>query len=323
LISGEHGSWFADRTRSVADLSLAAGLRAKGATRVSVVLPALDEQATIGVIVATLRRELVEQSPLIDELVVIDSGSRDNTAQVAADAGARVVHVDDVLPRLPSVAGKGEALWRSLAATTGDVVAFVDADLEDFDAAFVWGTVVPLLTDPDLAFVKATYDRPLSDGLRVHPTGGGRVTELVARPMINLHWPELAGFVQPLAGEYAARRTLLERLPFPCGYGVELGLLVDAFGVAGLEAMAQVHVGVRRHRHHDDQALGRMAAEILLTAQSRLHGAGPGDGHSHRVSASLTQFTRDGEGYHAQTSDIVALERPPIVSVPGYATTAC
>ncbi len=310
-------AWFGRRTWRAAELSLDAAVAAKGRTRVSVVLPALDEQHTVGAIVTRLRRDLMERRPLIDELVVMDSGSMDQTARVAADAGARVVQLDDVLPQLPSVAGKGEALWRSLAATTGDVVAFVDSDLEAFDSTFAWGTVAPLLTNPDLAFVKATYDRPLADGQRLQPAGGGRVTELVARPLVNLHWPELAGFVQPLAGEYAARRSLLEQLPFPCGYGVELGLLVDTWAVVGLDAMAQVDVGVRRHRHHDDQALGRMAAEIMLTAQSRLHSE-PRIGHGHPVSPSLTQYTRDSDGYHARTADITALERPPISSVPEY-----
>jgi len=310
--------WFERRTWSVHDLRLEEAVAAKGATRVSVVLPALNEQRTVAAIVAALRRELVDRVPMIDELVVVDSGSSDETACVASDAGARVVHVDDVLPDVPSVPGKGEALWRSLAATTGDVVAFVDADLEAFDPTFVWGTVVPLLTDPSLTFVKATYDRPLADGTRLHPAGGGRVTELVARPLVNLHWPELAGFVQPLAGEYAARRSLFEQLPFPCGYGVEVGLLVDTLATVGLDAMAQVDVGVRRHRHQDDHALGRMAAEILLTAQSRLHPSDRCGGHGHPVSPTLTQYTRDSDGYHAMTADITALERPPIVTVPGY-----
>ena len=310
--------WFERRTWSVHDLRLEEAVAAKGATRVSVVLPALNEQRTVAAIVAALRRELVDRVPMIDELVVVDSGSSDETACVASDAGARVVHVDDVLPDVPSVPGKGEALWRSLAATTGDVVAFVDADLEAFDPTFVWGTVVPLLTDPSLTFVKATYDRPLADGTRLHPAGGGRVTELVARPLVNLHWPELAGFVQPLAGEYAARRSLFEQLPFPCGYGVEVGLLVDTLATVGLDAMAQVDVGVRRHRHQDDHALGRMAVEILLTAQSRLHPSDRCGGHGHPVSPTLTQYTRDSDGYHAMTADITALERPPIVTVPGY-----
>jgi glucosyl-3-phosphoglycerate synthase len=288
-------------------------LAAKGRSTVSVVLPARNEERTVGAIVETLRAELVERRPLIDELVVMDSGSSDATASVATAAGARVVHVDAVLPEQPSVPGKGEALWRSLAATTGDVIAFVDSDLEEFDPTFAWGTIAPLLLDPDLMFVKATFDRPFADGTRLHPTGGGRVTELVARPLVNLHWPQLSGFVQPLAGEYAARRTLLEQLPFPCGYGVELGVLIDTAELVGLDAMAQVDVGVRRHRHQDDHALGRMAAEIMLTAQSRLHDRARG--HSHPVSPVLTQYVRDASGYQALTTDITAFERPPMLSV--------
>jgi glucosyl-3-phosphoglycerate synthase len=310
--------WFDRRTYSVADLPLDAVLAAKGRSTVSVVLPARNEERTVGAIVETLRAELVERRPLIDELVVMDSGSSDATASVAAAAGARVVHLDAVLPELPSVPGKGEALWRSLAATTGDVIAFVDSDLESFDPTFAWGTIAPLLLDPRLMFVKATFDRPLADGARLHPTGGGRVTELVARPLVNLHWPQLSGFVQPLAGEYAARRTLLEQLPFPCGYGVELGVLIDTEELVGLDAMAQVDVGVRRHRHQDDHALGRMAGEIMLTAQSRLHDRARG--HSHPVSPALTQYVRDASGYRALTTDITAFERPPMATVADYAT---
>jgi glucosyl-3-phosphoglycerate synthase len=315
----QRATWFERLTFSAADLALGDVLAAKGRTSVSVVLPARNEERTVGAIVETLRAELVERRGLIDELVVMDSGSTDATAQIARDAGARVVHVDDALPDLPSVTGKGEALWRSLAVTSGDVVAFVDADLEAFDPAFAWGTVAPLLLDPELMFVKATFDRPLADGQRLHPAGGGRVTELVARPLLNLHWPELGGFVQPLAGEYAGRRTLLEQLPFPCGYGVELGVLVDTWSLVGIDAMAQVDVGVRRHRHQDDQALGRMAAEILLTAQSRLHDTDRG--HAHPVSPTLTQYTRDRAAYLAQTADITALERPPMVTLSEYSST--
>jgi glucosyl-3-phosphoglycerate synthase len=318
-VTSEDVSWLDRRTYSATEVSLDAALAAKGRTTVSVVLPARNEERTVAAIVETLRTELVERIPLIDELVVMDSGSTDATAAVAAAAGARVVHVDDALPALPSVAGKGEALWRSLAVTTGDVIAFVDADLEAFDPTFAWGTIAPLLLDAQLMFVKATFDRPLADGQRLHPAGGGRVTELVARPLLNLHWPDLAGFVQPLAGEYAGRRTLLEQLPFPCGYGVELGVLVDTWSLVGIDAMAQVDVGVRRHRHQDDQALGRMAAEILLTAQSRLHD--DERGHAHPVSPTLTQYTRDGVQYQAQTADITALERPPMVTLGEYAST--
>ncbi|XXZ50572.1 glucosyl-3-phosphoglycerate synthase [Streptomyces cavourensis] len=304
--------WLTRRSWSSADRPLDRLLDARTAephrTSVSVVLPALNEEATVGAIVATIRRELMEKVRLVDELVVIDSGSTDATAAVAREAGARVVHRDAILPRIPAVPGKGEVLWRSLLVTSGEIVCFVDADLKDFSADFVSGTVGPLLTDPAVHFVKAMYDRPLGD-----TTGqGGRVTELVARPLLNLHWPQLAGVVQPLGGEYAVRRSLLERLPFPVGYGVELGLLVDALHTVGLDALGQVDVGVRRHRHQDGQALGRMAAAIYRTAQLRLS-------RGHLVRPALTQFERGAEGFVPRTHAVDTEERPPMREIAEYA----
>ncbi|MFG2627980.1 glucosyl-3-phosphoglycerate synthase [Streptomyces sp. NPDC048473] len=303
--------WLARRSWSAADRPLdrliAAKARDPRRGSVSVVLPALNEEATVGEIVATIRRELMEKVRLVDELVVIDSGSTDATAKVAREAGARVVHRDEILPRIPAVPGKGEVLWRSLLVTGGDIVCFIDADLKDFSADFVSGIVGPLLTDPDVQFVKAMYDRPFGDTAGQ----GGRVTELVARPLLNLHWPQLAGFVQPLGGEYAVRRSLLERLPFPVGYGVELGLLVDALHTVGLDALAQVDVGVRKHRHQDGQALGRMAAAIYRTAQLRLS-------RGHLVRPSLTQFERGEDGFVPRTHAVDTEERPPMREIEEY-----
>ncbi|TQK45396.1 glucosyl-3-phosphoglycerate synthase [Streptomyces sp. SLBN-118] len=300
--------WLSRRSWSLADRPLGRLMSAKRGTTISVVLPALDEEETVGEIVSVIRRELMEAVPLVDELVVVDSGSTDRTAEVAAAAGARVVRRDEILPRIPAVQGKGEVLWRSLMVTSGDVVCFVDADLREFSADFVSGIVGPLLTDPAVQFVKAMYDRPLGD----HAGQGGRVTELVARPLLNLHWPQLAGFVQPLGGEYAARRSLLERLPFPVGYGVELGLLVDTLHTAGLDAMAQVDVGSRKHRHQDGQALGRMAAAIYRTAQLRLS-------RGHLVRPSLTQFERAEGGFVPRTHAVDTEERPPMREIGEYA----
>lgn len=301
--------WLSERSWSVTDRPLHQVLAAKRATgrTVSVVLPALNEEATVGDIVAVIRRDLMLRVPLVDEVVVIDSGSTDRTAEAAAAAGATVVHRDAILPRIPAVPGKGEVLWRSLLVTRGDIVCFVDADLREFSSDFVSGIVGPLLTEPGVQLVKAMYDRPLGTAAGQ----GGRVTELMARPLLNMHWPQLAGFVQPLGGEYAARRSLLERLPFPVGYGVELGMLVDALHLVGLDALAQVDVGVRLHRHQDGQALGRMAATIYRTAQLRL-------ARGHLVRPALTQFERTGGAFEPRTYAVDTEERPPMAEIAEY-----
>ena len=283
-------------------------LAAKGDSRVSVVLPALNEEATVGRIVARIRRDLIDRVALVDELVVVDSGSTDDTISVAREAGALVVRREDVLPEVAVRPGKGEVLWRSLATTTGDVIVFVDSDLTDFTSTFVAGLLGPLLVDATVQFVKATYDRALQSGETVLPTGGGRVTELVARPLIALHWPELGGFVQPLGGEYAARRSLLESLPFASGYGVEFGLLVDTYRAVGLDAMAQVDLSRRKHRNQDLHKLGQMAAEILQVAESRL-------GRSVPERLGLTQFARAADGVRVIDTDVTVVDRPPMSSL--------
>lgn len=313
--------WLERRSSAAADWPVPRLLEAKRsgrASRVSVVLPALDEEPTVGDIVRTIRTELMERYPLVDELVVVDSGSTDRTGEVAARAGARVVHRDDILPRLPALRGKGEVLWRSLLVTSGDIVCFVDADLRDFSADFVSGILGPLLTDPSVQLVKAMYDRPLEIGDTVVPAGGGRVTELVARPLLNMYWPELAGFVQPLGGEYAVRRGLLERLPFPCGYGVETAMLVDALQSVGLDAMAQVDVGVRRHSHQDEAGLGRMAGEIWQAVLERLHRDGRVRKGAGGLNTVFAQFERDEEGFRVSSHDVAAHERPPMITIPEY-----
>jgi len=310
--------WFDRRTSRASDWRAARLVDVKGDTTVSVVLPALNEQETVGAIVSAIRTSLVERHGLVDELVVMDSGSTDGTYDVAVDAGAKVVRREEVLGEFEPLPGKGEVLWRSLAATSGDILVFVDSDLHDFTPTFVTGLLGPLLTDPTVQLVKATYDRALTHGESVVPAGGGRVTELVARPMINMHWPELAGFVQPLSGEYAARRELLEQLPFPTGYGVEIGMLVDALRLVGLPALAQVDLSRRKHRNQEIGKLGRMSSEILQVVYERLRREG-------RLlmappSTALTQFERSEDDYVLLTLDMAPVERPPIRTVPEYMT---
>jgi glucosyl-3-phosphoglycerate synthase len=316
-------SWFASRTSSWRDWPLERLLTAKDRTRVSVVLPALDEEATVGAIVTGVRR-LAERTRLVDEVIVVDSGSQDATAKVAYEAGAIVYHRDDILPAHGSNPGKGDVLWKSLAVATGDILVYVDADLTDFQPHFVYGLLGPLLTDPDVAMVKAFYDRPLLD---VSAQGGGDwsgparrslagpdrsgVTELMARPLLNAYFPELAGVVQPLAGEYAARRSLLETLPFAAGCGVETGLLLDTVLAAGLDAVAQVDLGERTHGHQDTAALGRMAAAILHTVLARVHPNDP-------LGDTLTQFARAHGRITAVDTPVAAPPRPPMNTIPEY-----
>lgn len=267
-MTGPRERWLAERTVTSAPADLAEALALKGTTTVSVVLPARDEAATVGPLVAALHGGLCVRDRLVDELVVVDDGSRDGTAALAAAAGARVVTQADVRPDVPS-SGKGGALWRGLAATSGDLVLFLDADVADVPLHWVAGLLLPLLREEHVSLVKATYDRPLEvDGV-CHPGSGGRVTRLVATPMLNVLAPDLTVFGQPLAGETAARRTLLERLPFMSGYGVELQLLLDAYAAVGLDGLAQVDLGVRTHRHQSDAALGAMAAGLLHLSARR------------------------------------------------------
>jgi glucosyl-3-phosphoglycerate synthase len=313
-------AWTTYRTGSAGQWSTGQLARAKRGTRVSVVIPARDEEATVGQIVGTIRRHLMDRTGIVDEIVVVDSRSTDATAEVAAAAGARVVSQDDITRGLPRLEGKGDALWAGLAEARGDVVAFVDGDLREFSPHFVTGLVGPLLTDPSVAFVKGFYHRPLVGTAGVEADGGGRVTELSARPLLNLFWPELAGFVQPLAGEYAARRQTLERIPFVSGYGVEIAMLIDLLDLVGLDALAQVDLGERLHRHQGTEALGRMSAQIMVTAWSRLYRRGVVT-EPMPPSTLLTQFRRGGKDVlphlnrEIAVTDISVQERPPLATM--------
>ncbi len=316
----EAGDWFTRRTSSASDWPLPEIIAAKGDLRIDVILPARNEESTVGDIVAAVRSDLMSPAAaLVDDVVVVDSDSADGTAQRAAAAGARVVTGEQILPDIPVRRGKGEAMWRGLAATSGDLVVFIDADLRSFTPQYVIGLLGPLLQDASVHLVKAVYDRPLVQGQLRIAAGGGRVTEILARPLINSLWPALAGVAQPLSGEYAARRSLLESLPFPCGYGVEIGLLVDTYRSVGLDGIAQVDLGMREHRHQDATRLSRMSAQILHAALTR---ADPG-GHVYRVPqwATLPSFSHDGDRFAVSEHDVQTAERPPLLSIPDYQPT--
>jgi glucosyl-3-phosphoglycerate synthase len=311
--------WFGDRTFHHSQFEPPARLRAAkerlGLT-VSVCLPTRNEAATVGGIVRNLRRNLQERSRLVDEIVVMDAGSGDDTVAIAQAEGAKVFFEHDVLPGEGPGSGKGEALWKSLHTCEGDLVCWVDADIRNFHARFVYGLLGPLLLHPEIQYVKAFYDRPIRERNALRATGGGRVTELLARPLINLLWPELAGIVQPLSGEYAGRRETLEQVPFFSGYGVELGLLVDIAARFGVDAIAQVDLDRRVHRNQDMQALGRMSFGILQAAFLRLAEEGrsvPGN-----FATTLVQFSNQLVEYQPEPREIVTSRRPPIVTVDDY-----
>lgn len=307
-------SWFDTRTWAAPALDLGdlAERKADAGLTVSVVLPARDEGATITGVVAACR-EL--EGTLVDEVVVLDGASRDDTVARARAAGARVLADGDVLPEYGRALGKGDALWRSLAATSGDLVAFVDTDIRNPHPRFVYGLLGPLLLEPEVQLVKAFYERPLAVGDVLHPSGGGRVTELLARPLLNLYWPALSGLVQPLSGEYAGRRALLEAIPFATGYGVELGMLVDTLAHAGAAAIAQVDLAERVHRNQGLESLSRMAFGIAQVAGRRLADEGrltP----AIQLPETYRQFTRTDGGVTMSEAEVTVVERPPFRSIP-------
>jgi glucosyl-3-phosphoglycerate synthase len=258
-------------------------------------------------VVGSLRAALVERLPLSDEVVVIDSDSADRTAAVAAAAGATVHRAREIAPEFGGHPGKGEALWKSLLVTQGDLLVFVDADLTQWGPHFVTGLLGPLLSS-DVLLVKGFYARVATRDDGSTSTEGGRVTELVARPLLSLWWPELSGVVQPLAGEWAARRELMESLPIPVGYGVELSTLLDTAARHGLDRIAQVDLDSRAHKHQADHDLALMAAELLVVAESRRGYPHPPEPAEPR----LQQFVREGSRVRPVDRAVPVTERPPV-----------
>lgn len=312
--------WFAESNYGhdeFADMDRLVELKAQRGVTISLVVPTLDEAATIGPIVREARKALMERVPLLDELLVIDSDSSDETRAIAEGEGARVVVHPDVLPRYGSYRGKGEALWKSLHETSGDLIAWCDADVREWHPRFAYGTLGPLLVEPRIGYVKGYYQRPIVEDGRLKEGGGGRVTELVARPLINMFFPELSGMIQPLAGEYAGRREHLEAVPFFTGYAVEIGLLIDLAERLGLDGLGQVDLERRVHRNQELEGLSRMSFVILQAVMKRLE-----ERHRARLFAELgssMKLPRSSPGHLSlEVIDLADAERPPIVRVPEY-----
>ena len=300
-------TWLSDRSWNRPRWTISELEAAKAGRTISVVLPALNEEETIESVIDSISPLVRGSGGLVDELIVLDSGSTDDTEIRAIAAGARVVGREQAVPELPTRPGKGEALWRSLAATSGDIVVFIDSDLINPHPMFVPHLVGPLLTGEGIHLVKGFYRRPLQVGDasgNAGSTGGGRVTELVARPLLAALRPELGCVLQPLGGEYAASRELLTSLPFAPGYGVEIGLLVDTFDKLGLDAIAQVNLGVRAHRNRPLSELGAMSRQVIATLLSRCGIPDSGVG--------LTQFFPVGDGYAQHTWPVSLGDRPPM-----------
>jgi glucosyl-3-phosphoglycerate synthase len=290
---------------------VAALAAAKHGQRIAVCIPTLDEGETIGAIVTSIREELMERHPLVDELLVIDSGSTDGTREIAAQSGAQVFQSRDIAPEHGTFRGKGENLWKALHATDCELVCFIDGDIGNFDTRFVTGLVGPLLTDPEIGYVKAFYERPLTHPNGVRPTGGGRVSEILVRPLLSLFYPELTAFLQPLSGEYAARREVFRSLAFPGGYGVELAHLIDLSRSLGLDAVAQTDLDQRLHRNRSDEELGRMSFGILQVLFRRLQRDGKLDLHV-PLPEWLQTWQFDGEKLTGSPLQLTEPERPAV-----------
>jgi glucosyl-3-phosphoglycerate synthase len=296
-----------------ADFSKLAELKHSTHQRISVCIPTLDEAATIGEIVGMIHEQFVVRHALVDEILVIDSGSRDATRAIAAAAGAKVYLASDILPESESYRGKGENLWKALHVSTGDLICYIDGDISNFHPGFIAGLLGPLLTNPALDYIKAFYERPLAYGDESHSTGGGRVSEILIRPLISLFYPELCGVIQPLSGEYAARRETLESLPFPTGYGVEIAHLIDLAHSGRISRIAQTDLVKRVHRNRGDDELGSMAFALLRVVLNRLQR----DGKISLVSPlpDLYQsWVVDGENVHLCSQALPEPERPAICS---------
>lgn len=312
--------WFAQNTYHAdefSDLSYLMELKNKQGSTISLALPSLNEEGTVGKIISSVKNALMDDVPLLDEIILMDSNSTDKTREIAEDLGIPVYIHQNLLPELGARAGKGEALWKSVLVTKGDIIAWIDTDIINIHPRFVYGIIGPLLLNRELQLVKGYYRRPLRVGEKIQAGGGGRVTELTARPLINLFYPELSGVIQPLSGEYAGRREALEKAIFFSGYGVETGLLIDVFENFGLRTLAQVDLLERIHKNQELVALSKMSFAIIQTIlrklEMRFERAFIED-----VNKSMKLIQSNRGGYFLEVEEIAELERPPMIDIPEY-----
>ena len=289
----------------------------KKGLKISLCIPTLNEEKTIGKEVLILKSELMERYPLIDEFAVIDSGSEDKTLEVAKNYGADVYLASEILTSVGDKKGKGENLWKAIHQLKGDIICYVDADISNIHPRFVYGLVAPLIQKEEVKYVKAFYDRPLNYSSGLRASGGGRVTEILIRPLFSLFYPELTNIIQPLSGEYAARREVLETIPFPIGYGVETSHLLDLYEKFGLSAFAQTDLDRRVHRNQSTNALGKMSFGILQTFLNRLQSQNKID-RIPSIETFYRRFEVENGSYNQLVQEVVEEERPPMIEVEEY-----
>ncbi len=300
------------------DIGQLVDLKEQKGLKISLCLPTLNEEKTIAKEIVILKSELMTRYPLLDEIIVVDSGSEDRTLDIAAEFGADVYAADHILPDLEHYRGKGENLWKALYVTRGDIIVYLDADIKNIHHRFAYGLLGPLLTRDTIKYAKGFYDRPIATGKNtIRSTGGGRVTELVIRPLFSLFFPELTQILQPLSGEYAGFREIFEKVPFPIGYGIETSLILDICENWGLEVIAQVDLDKRVHRNQDTKALGRMAFVIMETFLNRLEKLGRIE-LKKELLLQMIQYNLAGNKYETDILDWKALERPPMIGIQDY-----
>lgn len=286
--------------------------------KISLCLPTLNEEKTIAKEILIMKSELMTRYPLLDEIVVVDSGSTDRTREIARAFGADVYEAKDILPDLETFKGKGENLWKALYITEGDIIVYLDADIKNIHYRFAYALIAPLLYYDNVKYVKAFYDRPIAIGKnKIRPTGGGRVTELVIRPLFSLYFPELTQILQPLSGEYAGSREVFEAIPFPIGYGVETSMILDIYEKWGLDVIAQVDLDKRIHRNQDTRTLGKMAFVIMMTFINRQKKLGLVD-LKNDLFREMIQYNLVKNEYHPDIFKVEGHERPPIIEIPEY-----